>query len=638
MFIGAQKPSRSPGAGDPVMKSFARFFLSALLFVVALPQAFAAGNYRNFKVAVYVPEFTMQKMKDPAWLESTWKTISAGVKVDKIYIETHRNRVIVSDELIEQVKKFFTDRGVEVAGGIAFVADEPSGFVTYCYTDPKDREFVKKITTVTARHFDEIILDDFFFTTSKSDSDIAAKGKRSWTNFRLDLMREAAKNLVLAPARAANPKVKVVIKFPNWYEHFQGNGFDLDQEPRMFDGIYTGTETRDPERTDQQLQEYQSYQIMRYFDNIAPGRNGGGWVDIFAARHPDRYAEQLWNTMFSKTGEITLFYWEGLVQAVEPGERSAWKGMHTSFDYDKLVQSCCADGHKPVFADVAGDALRHADAVVGHLGKPTGLKSYKPYQSRGEDFLHNYLGMIGIPIDLSPGFPTDADVVLLTESAKFDPAVVAKIKGTLVAGKDVVITSGLLQALQGKGIEDVAEIGTSGRKLAADSYVIGGRRAAGTTPKQAPILFPEVDFLTNDSWAIVRGSASGKMVPLVVRTTYSKGRLFVWAIPDNFTDLYRLPQPTLTGIKENIAPSLPVQLDAPGRVALFTYDNGTIIVESYLDEPAAVNVLAKKNVKQLRNLESGETIPRADAGTTETRNAFPVTLTPHSFLVLRLEE
>jgi hypothetical protein len=35
---------------------------------------------------------------------------------------------------------------------------------------------VKHVAEVTARHFDEIILDDFFFNNTKRDSDIAAKG------------------------------------------------------------------------------------------------------------------------------------------------------------------------------------------------------------------------------------------------------------------------------------------------------------------------------------------------------------------------------------------------------------------------------------------------------------------------------
>ena len=96
----------------------------------------------------------------------------------------------------------------------------------------------------------------------------------------------------IGPARAVNPKVKIIIKFPNWYEHFQANGYDLDEEPKIFDGIYTGTETRDPEDNDQHLQQYESYEIIRYFDNVAPGRNGGGWVDVYDSRYIDRYAEQ----------------------------------------------------------------------------------------------------------------------------------------------------------------------------------------------------------------------------------------------------------------------------------------------------------------------------------------------------------
>jgi hypothetical protein len=47
---------------------------------------------------------------------------------------------------------------------------------------------------------------------------------------------------------------------------------------------------------------------MRYFENIAPGRNGGGWVDTGGATYYDRYAEQLWMTLFARAApEITLF-------------------------------------------------------------------------------------------------------------------------------------------------------------------------------------------------------------------------------------------------------------------------------------------------------------------------------------------
>ena len=36
------------------------------------------------------------------------------------------------------------------------------------------------------------------------------------------------------------------------------------------------------------------------------------------------------------------------------------------------------------------------------LGAPIGIASYKPYQSKGEDFLQNYLGNIGLPVEMTP--------------------------------------------------------------------------------------------------------------------------------------------------------------------------------------------------------------------------------------------
>ena len=41
----------------------------------------------------------------------------------------------------------------------------------------------------------------------------------------------------MGAARKVNPRVRVVIKFPNWYEHFQDMGFDLEREPYLYDGV-----------------------------------------------------------------------------------------------------------------------------------------------------------------------------------------------------------------------------------------------------------------------------------------------------------------------------------------------------------------------------------------------------------------
>ena len=135
-------------------------------------------------------------------------------------------------------------------GGLTLSAGGGAGgqFGTFDFEKRADRDECKKAVEIAARHFDTVILDDFFFYTSKSDADIAAKGTRSWTQYRLETMRQVSTELVLKPARAINPKIKMIIKYPNWYEHFQGLGYDLEKQAQWFDGIYTGTETRDPYR------------------------------------------------------------------------------------------------------------------------------------------------------------------------------------------------------------------------------------------------------------------------------------------------------------------------------------------------------------------------------------------------------
>jgi len=286
------------------------------------------------------PVSAVRSFQDPDVLSNDWNQISSQLKVDKVYIEVQRNRDLASDELLEHVKKFFLDRGVRVAGGMA-LCDEGGGgqFRSFCYTDPRDRQFIQRVAELAARHFDEVIQDDFFFITTKERF-----GYRGERLAKLDRVPAGSgprcrKESARGPAKAVNPKVKMVIKFPNWYEHFQGLGYDLDQEPRIFGGIYTGTETRDPENTDQNLQQYESYLIFRYFENIKPGGNGGGWVDTFSLRYVDRYAEQLWDTMFAKAPEIMLFNWAAMLQSVRPGSRTNWQSLHTSFDYAQLLQT-----------------------------------------------------------------------------------------------------------------------------------------------------------------------------------------------------------------------------------------------------------------------------------------------------------
>src|SRR3954468_15129600 len=452
----------------------------------AAPAAHAPA-YRNFRAAIYVTVGDTKRLADRATFDRQYARVSSQLRFDKVYIEAYRDHLFATDEELDRVKSYFREKGIEISGGITLAAGGAGGqFGTFDYENPADRAECERAVRLIARHFDQIILDDFFFYNTKSDADIAAKGARSWTQYRLERMRQIARDFVIAPAKAANPRVQVIIKYPNWYEHFQGTGFDLDREARMFDAIYTGTETRDPEVTDQLLQQYESYEIFRYFSNIRPGANLGGWVDTYSTRAIDRYAEQLWDTIFAKAPEIVLFNWSPMAEArvAEAGDRSGWASRRTSFDWDAIRRqwhSSGADDPGPGWARAAGATLDIADKAVSALGRPVGLAAYKPYQSSGEDFLHNYLGNLGIPIELSPSFPAGAATVLLTEAAAADPAIIGRIKAKLHAGGSVIITSGFLQAMQGKGIEEVAEWRATGRTVLVGDYIDGFGAGSGSS-------------------------------------------------------------------------------------------------------------------------------------------------------------
>ena len=103
-------------------------FAAILALILLLPAMTMAGNYKNFGVAVYARAYEVQQMKDPAWLEKTWAVITTGLKVDKIYLEVHRDGVIPDQDTIDKAKAFFKSKGVQTSAGIATVVNELNNF------------------------------------------------------------------------------------------------------------------------------------------------------------------------------------------------------------------------------------------------------------------------------------------------------------------------------------------------------------------------------------------------------------------------------------------------------------------------------------------------------------------------------
>ena len=630
------------GKSERIVLSVAFIMLSAMPVL--------AGKYHHFKVSTYIRAQDVARMADDKFLNDTWETVSTQVDLDKIYLETHRDAFTVDEKTMQKVKKFFLSKGLEVGGGITYTRSEPTDFETYSYARPDERQVVREVAEYTARLFDDFILDDFFFIDLKNDDEIAAKERsgKSWTEYRLRLMADAGRELVVDPAKKVNPKVKVIVKYPNWYDHFHGLGFNLEEEPQYFDGLWTGTETRDPASA-QHLQNYLSYNVVRYFDNIAPGKNGGGWVDAGGIHMSmDRYAEQLHLTMLSKTPEIILWNYMQLNDVkITPQMCATWQLIGgNSFSYKEAVAPFMKDGKTitpTTMARIAHVTLHQTDQLVGLLGNPIGLVSYKPYHSSGEDFLQNYLGMIGLPMDMHPQWQDDRRQILLTEQAAKDPQIVEKIKAQLKKGGDVIITTGLLKAIR-EQIADVCELYCGDLKAIVNDFGWQGK-------SEREFIIPQVKYFTNDAWEVVSagrpltGGVSG--YPILLRDTYSKGILFVLTIPDDFGNLYDYPAGALNVIRRAMSKDVGAYIEGPSKVALFPYDNKTMVVENFNDEAVSLRVVINHQVSGLRNLMTGEQLKPAEVtapqgmmfrnrftGYAEDATVFDLQLAAHSYIGL----
>jgi hypothetical protein len=576
-------------------------FVILTALVLEFQPIMAQNSYKNFNAAVYVRAFELKQMKDEKWMKEHFNILEKQIKIGKVYFEVHRDLQLADKEAIQNVKKYFTSKGIKVSAGLALVKSEADNFKTFCYSNPADKTQILEIIKFAANQFDEIILDDFFFTNCKCELCIEKKGNLSWTDYRLGLLADFSKEIV-STAKKENPKVNMIIKYPNWYDHYQFTGYNLEEEPKIFDMIYTGSETRDDQYTAQHLPTYQSYSIMRYLENVKPGKNGGGWVDPYARRTIDRYAEQLAFTLYSKPKEIMLF---------------------CSFDLVKYLKK---DDEQEVpvsySAPIASYTLERVDNFLGKLGNPVGIKSYKPYHSCGEDFIHSYFGMIGIPIELTPDFPRESNLILLTEHAKSDNEIVPKIKKQLIDGKNVIITSGLLKALQDKGLKEIVDLQVTDSKASISQF----SDFNNINYSQKPILVPIIQYPTNDCWDLLTAYDQSNGYPLMLEASYGKGKMFVITVPDNYSDFYNYPKEALTQMRKILTQEMPVYFDAPGKVCLFTYDNNTFIVHSLLPNNLVFHVMVNKKASEIIDQETGEIIK----GTFDGKiTSFEVLLTPY---------
>jgi hypothetical protein len=347
--------------------------------------------------------------------------------VTHVYVESYRDGYTAQLSTLEHAKKAFEDAGIDVSGCVTptKVGKSSTGWKNIdCYTDIPTQKHLQEIFEYTAPIFDEIMIDDFLFTDCECDECKIARGDKTWVDYRSDLMVQVSRERILKPARAINPNVKIIIKYPQWYDDFHKRGYEVVRESHDYDKIWVGTETRDPdnERWGRKAQ-YEAYFIMRWLGVIGGDKTGGGWFDPYGTT-PKTYVEQARQTVLADAKEALLFCYGSLLQDTGPG------------NVEKLR------------TEIPG-LFQLAEII---RGKPIkGILAPKPPNSDpyNEQYIFDFIGMLGLPLVPYPEIK-DTKAIFLSVHALKDPDLVSKIEKMMVSKTPVLITDGLVEQLKGK--------------------------------------------------------------------------------------------------------------------------------------------------------------------------------------------
>jgi hypothetical protein len=391
--------------------------------------------------------FTAQNVRD---LLSADEGIRSAVDwcrrtaVTRVYVESFRDGYQAESAALKKARDRFAEAGLEVSGCVTptGVGRRSTGWnVISCYTDRATQEKVQAIFEYVAGHFDEVMIDDFWFTDCACPECGAARASKTvrvgektypvpgdtWADYRCELMVQVSRDRVIAPAKRANPKARLIIKYPQWYDRFHERGYEVVRQTADFDRTWVGTETRDySDKRWGGTPQYEAYFIMRWLGGLGGAKCGGGWYDPYGTTGRT-YVEQARQTILAGARESLLFCYGSLLKDTGPENIEA-------------LRENLAD----LFAAAAEVARR----------EPAGVAAYKPpnSDSGGEPRVYDFVGMMGIPLAPCHEFPADAPAAFFPAHAAKDPALAEKLASFIASGKPVLVTDGLAKLL-GDGVK-----------------------------------------------------------------------------------------------------------------------------------------------------------------------------------------
>jgi hypothetical protein len=362
--------------------------------------------------------------------------------VTKVYVEAFRDGYQADRETLKHAKERFQKAGIEVSGCVTTtnVGKRSTGWKGIsCYTDLPTQQGLQEIFEYAAGLFDEVMIDDFWFTDCKcKECDSARRAKTvtvgertypvsgdTWEDYRCELMVRVSQDRLLRAVKRVNPQVRLIIKYPQWYDQFHERGYEVLRETADFDRIWVGTETRDYH--DQQwggTPQFEAYFIMRWLGEIGGAKCGGGWYDPYGTTERT-YLEQARQTVLGGARESMLFCYGSLLKDTGP------KNVET------LRRNI------PELLTVAEQVGRR---------RVVGVAAYKPANSHPENErrVFDFVGMLGLPLVPCHEFPADAPAAFFSVHALKDPDLKGKLTTFIAAGKSVLLTDGMAQRLSGK--------------------------------------------------------------------------------------------------------------------------------------------------------------------------------------------
>lgn len=358
--------------------------------------------------------------------------------VTRVFLETFRGGYTAERATLEKAKKMFEAAGIEASGCVTTTrAGKPSSGdgQLCCFTNEQTHKELKRIFEYTASIFDLIMIDDFFMTDCQCDECQKARQGKSMSDYRCELMEKVSRDYMINPARAVNPKVKIIIKYPLWYDFLHVRGYDVSRETALYDLIWTGTETRDYDYyTDEKGGEvqYHAYFMMRWLNGVGGAKNGGGWFDHIQTS-ANTYVEQARQTVLGDAKEMMLFNFGSSQQEIDNIEKLR-REIPGLFELAGMV-------HNKPLKGILAPKPANSDAY-------TNFNATEPLSLREPDvYIYSFVGMLGLPLIPSNEIDTKAKTAFFSIQALKDPSFKDKFKKMISENKPVLITDSLAKQL-----------------------------------------------------------------------------------------------------------------------------------------------------------------------------------------------